>query len=61
VEASGPGTLNVPTHLDNPSLLVELRAWRDIELEADESFIRGLRQTRKDLEDRLELIRIKEE
>lgn len=61
VEASSPGTLNVPTHLDNPSLLVELRAWRDIELEADESFIRGLRQTRKDLEDRLELIRIKEE
>lgn len=55
------GTLDVSTHLDTPSLLVELRAWRDIELEADESFIRGLRQTRKDLEDRLELLRLREE
>jgi hypothetical protein len=61
VEVANTGTLDVSTHLDTPSLLVELRAWRDIELEADESFIRGLRQTRKDLEDRLELIRIKEE
>jgi hypothetical protein len=61
MEIANPGTLDVSTHLDTPSLLVELRAWRDIELEADESFIRGLRQTRKDLEDRLELIRIKEE
>ena len=46
---------------DGSSLLVELRAWRDIELEADASFIRGLRQTRRDLEDRLELIRLKEQ
>lgn len=61
VEIPSPSTLDVSTHLDTPSLLVELRAWRDIELEADESFIRGLRQTRKDLEDRLELIRLKDE
>ena len=46
---------------DGSNLLVELRAWRDIELEADASFIRGLQQTRRDLEDRLELIRLKEQ
>lgn len=46
---------------DGSDLLVELRAWRDIELEADASFIRGLRQTRRDLEDQLELIRLKEQ
>lgn len=61
VEITSPSALDVSSHLDTPSLLVELRAWRDIELEADESFIRGLRQTRKDLEDRLELIRLKDE
>ena len=33
-----------------------LRKWRDLELEADQSFIEGLKQTKKDLKEKLELL-----